>query len=68
MKIKVKNEQEGQFVQDFYNDIQEDRDYLNSFMFGENDVSIEVADGCIVEHDGICPHGYTSPLIILGLI
>lgn len=28
----------------------------------------ETADGCMVEPDGVCPHGYRSPLLILGLI
>jgi hypothetical protein len=28
----------------------------------------ECADGCTVEPDGYCEHGYSSPLIILGLI
>ncbi len=25
-------------------------------------------DGCRVELDGVCPHGFSSPLLILGLI
>jgi hypothetical protein len=25
-------------------------------------------DGCTVEPDGSCPHGYSSPLILLGMI
>lgn len=25
-------------------------------------------DGCRVEPDGMCPHGYRSPLLVLGLI
>lgn len=32
------------------------------------DDSIEAADGCLVEPDGTCPHGYRSPLLVLGLI
>lgn len=28
----------------------------------------ETADGCAVEPDGRCPHGYRSPLLVLGLI
>jgi hypothetical protein len=28
----------------------------------------ECCDGCRVEPDGQCPHGFSSPLIILGLI
>ena len=29
---------------------------------------VEATDGCICEPDGICPHGYPSWLIELGLI
>lgn len=25
-------------------------------------------DGCIVEPDGVCPHGYESPALRLGFI
>ena len=32
------------------------------------DAGIETADGCYVEPDGRCPHGYPSPLRILGYI
>lgn len=28
----------------------------------------ETADGCEVEPDGKCPHGYSSPLLLLGII
>lgn len=28
----------------------------------------EATDGCIVEPDGICPHGHVSWLIYLGFI
>lgn len=28
----------------------------------------EATDGCIVEPDGICPHGCESWLLVLGLI
>ena len=28
----------------------------------------ETEDGCRVEPDGICPHGYQSPLLIEGWI
>lgn len=28
----------------------------------------ETVDGCIVEPDGVCPHGYKSPLLVLGII
>lgn len=32
------------------------------------DGGIETADGCWVEPDGRCAHGYPSPLRILGYI
>lgn len=28
----------------------------------------ETIDGCVIEPDGHCSHGYPSPLITLGLI
>jgi hypothetical protein len=28
----------------------------------------ETVDGCIVEPDGVCPHGYESPLLVLGIL
>ena len=32
------------------------------------DMIAEATDGCIVEPDGICPHGHPSWLIVMGLI
>lgn len=32
------------------------------------DSVVEAADGCDVEPDGICQHGYRSPLRVLGMI
>jgi hypothetical protein len=32
------------------------------------DGTAEAFDGCIVEPDGRCEHGYRSPLLVLGLI
>jgi len=32
------------------------------------DSVVETADGCQVEPDGTCPHGYRSPLLVLGLM
>ena len=29
---------------------------------------VTTADGCSVEPDGKCPHGFRSPLLVLGLI
>lgn len=28
----------------------------------------EAVDGCQVEPDGKCPHGFSSPLLILGMM
>tara|TARA_Y100000310_G_scaffold292109_1_gene320593 strand:+ start:50 stop:241 length:192 start_codon:yes stop_codon:yes gene_type:complete len=33
-----------------------------------SDSVIVTADGCNVEPDGKCYHGYSSPLLLLGLI
>lgn len=33
-----------------------------------NDDVVETADGCSVEPDGACEHGYSSPLVVLGII
>lgn len=38
---------------------------LESMMF---DGDVETADGCAVEPDGTCEHGYRSPLLMLGYI
>lgn len=32
------------------------------------DTVCEATDGCIVEHDGRCPHGYPSWFLQLGMI
>lgn len=47
-----------------------DQDWLEELMEDAiiGDGSIEVADGCLVEPDGVCPHSHWSPLRILGLI
>lgn len=38
---------------------------IENMMF---DGDVETADGCMVEPDGSCPHGYRSPLLVLGLM
>lgn len=68
MLIKAKDKKETEFVEAFLQDMEDDPYMMNSYLFGDNDVSIEVADGCQTAHDGICPHGYTSPLRLLGII
>lgn len=32
------------------------------------DSVVKVADGCEVESNGICIHGYRSPMLVLGVI
>lgn len=32
------------------------------------DSMCDATDGCTVEHDGVCPHGYPSWFLYLGLI
>ena len=32
------------------------------------DALLEAPDGCVIEMDGRCPHGHTSPLRSLGLV
>lgn len=36
--------------------------------FELNDSVLEAFDGCDVEPDGRCPHGFSSPLLVLGII
>ena len=67
MRVRVKDELEKQFIIEFYAHMNADSTFLDRYMF-EIDIDIEVADGCRVEHDGRCHHGYTSPLRILGMI
>lgn len=33
-----------------------------------SDVVCDATDGCVVEHDGVCPHGHPSWLKYLGLV
>jgi hypothetical protein len=47
------------------------RDILNAALLAalsDDDSGVETADGCWVEPDGHCPHGYPSPLLAAGLI
>ena len=41
---------------------------LDTLMAWESEGICEATDGCVVEPDGICPHGYNSWLLELGLI
>ena len=42
-----------------------DDEQIEAMLF---DGDVECVDGCVVEPDGKCPHGYRSPLLILGII
>jgi hypothetical protein len=44
---------------------QPDWETLEEWLF---DSICEATDGCIVEHDGVCPHGHPSWILVLGLI
>jgi hypothetical protein len=42
-----------------------DEEQLEEWVY---DSVCEATDGCTVEPDGVCPHGYPSWLLYLGLI
>lgn len=47
--------------------------YVDSLSIAEIEIMaadsvVATADGCEVEPDGTCPHGYRSPLLILGIV
>jgi len=55
----------------------EKREYTHALKLMEEDPDILLFDsvvetacpeGCVVEPDGECPHGYRSPLLVLGVI
>ena len=56
--------------QSFARALSRDGERLEKVMFETLvcDELIEVWDGCRVECDGQCPHGYVSPLKTLGLV
>ncbi len=39
---------------------------IEAWIIGDEDC--EATDGCIVEPDGVCPHGKQSWLLVLGMI
>lgn len=43
-------------------------DIMRESLFGLSEGTVETIDGCIVEPDGQCPHGYLSPLLEAGVI
>ncbi len=55
---------------DYHDDLQQRLDASDdeqAFWYELHDEPV-TADGCHVEADGICPHGYQSPLLLLGMI
>jgi hypothetical protein len=45
-----------------------DMDDLEDMVFGDSNASTSCPEGCEVEPDGTCPHGYSSHLLELGII
>jgi hypothetical protein len=43
-------------------------DIMEETLFGLSEGTVETVDGCIVEPDGSCPHGFLSPLLEAGVI
>ena len=71
--MSVSNEEQGILLIKKYNGINE---YDWAMELDQSDIErmdetgrFETAcpHGCLVEGDGVCPHGYRSPLLILGL-
>lgn len=50
----------------FADELRGDEDF-NPDGYGDTSV-VSTEDGCEVEPDGQCPHGYKSPMLRLGLI
>lgn len=46
---------------------QPDDGYIETWM-SDDESGCEATDGCYVEMDGVCPHGYPSWLLQLGWI
>lgn len=46
-----------------------DEEFLRDMLFDySSGVETACEEGCVVEPDGRCPHGYPSPLRIMGYI
>jgi hypothetical protein len=43
-------------------------EWLEDSEWAAFDEDPETVDGCVVEPDGTCPHGYRSPMLVLGII
>ena len=56
---------EKEYKEELIEAIEADEDWVRIMLM---DSVQEAADGCRVEPDGTCPHGYRSPAILLGII
>ena len=59
-------------LQDRHFTKEEEQEYADGFCVGDLesmmfDGDIEAIDGCIVDPDGQCQHGYSSPLLLLNI-
>ena len=45
-----------------------DMDEIEEMILGESNASTSCPEGCEVEVDGTCPHGYSSHLLELGFV
>tara|TARA_Y100000310_G_scaffold345442_1_gene465063 strand:+ start:4353 stop:4544 length:192 start_codon:yes stop_codon:yes gene_type:complete len=63
MKFKDKLEQD--YLQELNDRMLDD---MEEVMMELSDSVVVTADFCNVEPDGQCSHGYSSPLLLLGLI
>ena len=43
-------------------------DIMHEALFGLSEGTVETVDGCIVEPDGTCSHGFLSPMLEAGVI
>ena len=56
---------ERNYLKELYEGLKTDPEYTYNML---SDSVQEAADGCSVEPDGTCPHGYRSPCLLLGVI
>ena len=61
----VRRQREAEYVQELRERLENDPAFMRELML---ESVFDAADGCRVEPDGRCPHGYSSPLILLGVI
>ena len=52
----------------WWGDEQDLADIMEETLFGMTEGTVETVDGCIVEPDGQCSHGFLSPLLEAGVI